>query len=313
MEYKTEIPKKYWSTCKICKMRLKEMPKKPNQYFTTRFCKHLLSAHTISIEEYLNKYEDIQTPMCPCGCGKRTGIKKNFTSKMIVNKFIKFHSTASDQKFKESVERSKITRLGSGNPMFGKKAWNNGLTKHTDSRINQISQNRKGIQFSNETLNKMSESAKKRLIHSHTGYKHSEETKKLLAAKTIEMIKRGVFLHTKTKPHIAMSLILDELQLSYEEEQSIEYWLFDFLLMEYKIYIEVDGDYWHSNPKFYPNGPKTKGQKVNFYRDKRKNKYCLINNIHIVRFWEYDVLKNRNIVKQKIKEIIDEKSKNNKY
>jgi very-short-patch-repair endonuclease len=311
-ELKEEIPKKYWEICKICDMPLNKMEKRSGQYLPQRFFEHLRDVHNLSIENYLEIYENIVTPFCPCNCGERTGINKKFTSKMSVNKYIRFHSTASDPKFKESVERSKISRLGSGNPMFGKDPWNKGLNKETSPIINRIAEKRIGSHHTEESKEKMSESAKKRLVHGHTGHKHSEETKRIIAQKTIEAIQRGVFSHTKSKPHVAMALILDELGIKYKEEESIDYWLFDFFLVDYNIYLEVDGDYFHVNPKFYPDGPKTKTQKVNFYRDKKKNQFCKDNQIAVIRCWENEIINQREEIKIKIKEFINESSENSK-
>jgi len=310
MEYKIEISKKHWSKCKICQSELKNMNKRADQYLTQRFFEHLRDEHDISFEDYLNQYEDVQTPTCLCGCGERTGIRKSFIGRLMINRFIKRHSTANDPKFIESVERTKETRKGSGNPMYGKPAWNKNLTKNNDGRMAKISQKIKGKKHSIEAIKKMSESAKKRTIHGHTGHKHSEETKRIIAKKTIAAIKRGVFKHTQTKPHIVMSSILDEMRINYKEEQSIEYWLFDFLLTDFNLYLEVDGDYFHCNPLVYPNGPETETQEVNYHRDQRKNKYCKTHGIDIIRFWESDIINERDLVKKRIMETTNEISKN---
>jgi len=43
-----------------------------------------------------------------------------------------------------------IIRKGKGNPMFGKKGWNNGLTKETDERIKKYAEKQKGKKLSEE-------------------------------------------------------------------------------------------------------------------------------------------------------------------
>lgn len=69
--------------------------------------------------------------------------------------------------------------------------------------------------------------------------------------------------------------------------------------------VKADGDYFHSNPKFYPNGPETETQKVNFGKDKAKNKYIPKRGFKLIRFWEEDILSWNflNILGRKLDEI----------
>jgi very-short-patch-repair endonuclease len=201
-------------------------------------------------------------------------------------------------------KQAKITRRGSGNPMYGKEPWNRGLTKDISDSLQQTSKKLKGRKLSDEFKKKLSESAKRRTVHGHTGHKHSKETIEFLRQNTIRLIKEGKFKQTKSRPHIAFAEILKQLNISYEEEKQLEYWSFDFYLPDYNIYIEVDGDYFHSNPKIYPNGPKTKTQKINYARDISKNKYCQTNHIQLLRFWESDILSAKEDVICKLKELL---------
>jgi G:T-mismatch repair DNA endonuclease (very short patch repair protein) len=121
----------------------------------------------------------------------------------------------------------------------------------------------------------------------------------------IPTIENGDFKQTKTKPHIAFGKILDSLQIKYKEELILSKWSFDFYLFDYDVYVEVDGDYFHSNPKIYPNGPKTKTQNINWYRDIKKNKYCKENNIKLIRFWECDILNDEELIKCRLKESLE--------
>ena len=150
----------------------------------------------------------------------------------------------------------------------------------------------------------MSESAKKRLIHGHTGHKHSEESKQKMRDNTLKMIKEGRYKQTQTKPHLELKKILNSLGFIFEEEFTLGYWSFDFYLVEYDILVEADGDYFHVNPRKYTDGPKTKTQKVNHLRDKKKNKYCKDNNRTLLRFWEYDILNNPKEIECTLKKLL---------
>ena len=107
--------------------------------------------------------------------------------------------------------------------------------------------------FSEEHRRKLSEARKgnKRII----GKKHSEETKRKLSESHKEFYK----LHPEKHPLYICSKkgfissiekkvknILDELKIPYEPQFPIEEYFVDFAILDKKIIIECDGDYWHS-------------------------------------------------------------------
>lgn len=62
----------------------------------------------------------------------------------------------------------------------------------------------------------------------------------------------------------------------------------------------IDGDFWHCNPKVYPNGPKYASQIKNLKIQERKENYIKKKNWKILRFWELDINKNPNYIKEKL-------------
>jgi very-short-patch-repair endonuclease len=278
------IDKSNWHICKICNQNIQELKKLyggKNIYFTKVFKQHLEKDHSISIE----KYFDIDK-VCPCGvCNKKLGIKtcgSNFA--------IKKYACGRNEGVQVWSKEAKTSRLGSKNPMYGKKPWNKNYKAENHPSLKIISDKKLGQKPSEETRKKQSDSAKARRIHGHTGFKHTEKTKKKLRENTLKMINEGRYNSTKTKPHNFCKTMLDRLNIEYEEEKIIKSWAFDFYLTNHNIFIEIDGDYFHSNPKIYPNGPKTKTQKNNFYRDIKKNDFCKKNKLNLIRFWESDIL-----------------------
>lgn len=303
-----EILKEDWYFCKICNKKINELAKiygGGGIYYTQVFRKHLLIEHNLEPEKYFIEYCDITNPICPCQvCEQKLLLKKG-------NKSSNFQweprRCGRNEGQKKWSEEAKKTRLGKNNPAFGKIPWNKGLDKSHPS-IKKVSEKNTGKKASLETREKkQSESAKKRLIHGHSGHKHSEENKQKARIRTLKMIQDGVFTQLKSNPHILMSKILDELKIKYNEECTLERWSVDFHLYEYNLYIEVDGDYFHSNPKIYPEGPKTKTQKINWYRDIKKNEFYKNNNINVLRFWECDIINQSEEIKKiilcKLKEL----------
>ena len=284
-----EISNDLWHKCKLCGQDIKEIARtygKSGKYYTYSFKKHLEINHDICLEDYFSQLSN--QPKCMCGiCNKKSKISIK-GSRFQWKKYMcgRYPGTL------EWSNRAKIDRLGNNNPMFNKEPWNKGLNKNNNTSLMSVSIKQSNRKVSQKTKEKQSISAKNRKIHGHTGYKHSDTTKQKCRDATLKRIKEGKFKQTKTKPHLEFSLILQKLDIEYIEEKIVDCWSFDFYIPDIGTYIEIDGDYFHSNPKIYPNGPKTKTQKINYYRDCKKNDYCIKNNIKLIRFWESDVLNN---------------------
>lgn len=79
----------------------------------------------------------------------------------------------------------------------------------------------------------------------------------------------------------------------------------DFYLPEHNIILEVQGDYWHSNPRFYGEGkkPLDERQKKDQKRDRRKFGYYKHKKIKYYELWGYDLKNNLDNTMSQIKEI----------
>lgn len=299
MDY--EIDKNLWQKCVVCKATIKDILKKHGGcgvYAYQAFIKHL-EEHDILIEEYFEKHCKLKIPLCSCGiCNQKVSIKKSNPLSW------KKYACGRNPGILEWSEKAKITRKGRNNPMYGKPSWNLGLTSETSESMKTISEKMKNRIVTDEQKIKMSNSAKARLIHGHTGHKHTEESKQKCRIATINRIKNGCYKQTKTKPHLIMIDLLNRLNISFENEKIIDCWSFDLYLPEYNVLIEVDGDYFHSNPNTrWKDGPKTKTQKINYYRDQRKNLFCKENNLKLIRFWENDIINHLEEVECKLKKL----------
>jgi G:T-mismatch repair DNA endonuclease (very short patch repair protein) len=256
-------------------------------YYAQRFIYHLSSVHCLSLETYLTE-NGIQSPLCECGCGNKVlpthrGKDIRFADR------IKYHGEGNNPKMKAFRLRSSQERMGSGNPMYGKKSWNSGKTKDNNDILRHISEKTMNHYVSDDTRRKQSASAKKRLVHGHTGHKHSEESKEKMRQHTLKMIRCGRYPQTRSKPCIAVSEILDDMDIEYREEEIRGPFSFDFYIPSKDVFIEVDGDYFHSNPIKFPNGPKTSTQRRNAYRDMVKARFSHENGYHVIHIWEYDI------------------------
>lgn len=293
MQY--EIDKSQWQQCSICKKTIKDIAKEhggANKYLSKAFLLHL-QTHNIKPEEY---FKHLDRPICACGICQQVVDISTIGSKIVWKKYV----CGRNQGVQTWSQEAKVTRRGSNNPMYGKRPWNYAFTKENNKILQIVSSKLSNRSISDNTKKKQSHSAKKRLIHGHTGHQHTEETKAKLREHTLYMIASGRYPQTMTLPCRMLMLLLNELEIQYIVEKIVGTWSFDFYLPEYDLYIEVDGDYFHTNPKFFPNGPQTKTQKRNYYRDCKKNEFCINNHITLIRLWEWDILNNQDAIKDRI-------------
>lgn len=112
---------------------------------------------------------------------------------------------------------------------------------------------------------------------------------------------------------------LDKLNIKYSRQYEAKDIgrFYDFYLDNSRLLIEIDGDYYHSNPNTYDEDKLSPMQKKNRRVDKLKDEWALMHGIPIIRFWESDIRKNPDKVLKELKErlyIQDDKieKKNNK-
>ena len=300
MNYKIE-------KCEICQLNIKDLAKKYGGcgiYYPKVLKIHLQKDHNIDFHDYFIQYCNFEEKECPCNiCNKKLKIIAK-GSKILYSKY----ACGRNPGVLKWSEEAKEKRKGLNNPMFNKQPWNLGLTAKTNKSLAESARKNTNKIVSKETKEKQSISAKKRKIHGHTGKKHSNETKEKLRKNTLRLIALGAFKQTKSQCHLKFKELLIKNNILFEEEKIVSYWSFDFYLYEHNVYIEIDGDYWHSNPRRYKNGPQSKTQKINYARDISKNNFCKKNNLTLIRFWEYDVLNNEKEIICKLKKLLELKN-----
>ncbi len=293
------IPASYFDVCKIDgKTRLEisklyrkhEVTTHKSVYYLEKFAHHIKLLENLSLKDYCKKYLEIDWPRCPIN-GEEVGFK-TYGVGLKVSKFNATVTREFSPKFNAFCEKMERERVGSGNPMYGKEAWNSGLTAETDERMRLLAEKGKGRKATEETKKNQSLAMFKRLKESgplHT-MPHSEETKAKMKIHTAKLWATGVFSR-KSSIEIKMREFLQTLPLKEEfvEAFQAKYYVIDFALPNAKIAIECDGDFFHINPMFYPNGPENAIQRRNFGRDRAKNKYLGDRGWIVLRYWECDI------------------------
>lgn len=132
------------------------------------------------------------------------------------------------------------------------------------------------------------------------------KTKKRTAPK-VKTTKRVVRKHpqygtSKLEEDFAREF-LDKLGVKYiyqMEAVSIGRW-FDFYLPEHNLLIEIDGSYFHSDPRLIKEEDMNPMQKRNKRVDEYKDKWALAHGIPLIRIWEKDIRENPKMVMEELK------------
>ena len=262
----------------------------------SKFSKHTFFHHNLRFPEYVVKikYNSIH-PLCGCGCGEPT---KYNPGKGDFYNFISGHHSRLEGHWGD---------------------WNN------PERVNKIKTTRKEKFASGEYNHIKEEISKSRLGNKELGKKISEANKgipkpkpegfgvgRIQSESTRQKMSNKAKNRTRNLKQTKKSLLELKFQ-SLLEEQKIKFkylfylktqnshFIYDFFIPKHNIIIEIDGDFWHSNPKYYPNGPVYQSQIKNYNNDILKNQWAEENGYKLLRFWEDDINNNLDWVKETLK------------
>ena len=134
-----------------------------------------------------------------------------------------------------------------------------------------------------------------------------------MAIRPIKRIKRK---YKKRKYKIGSSKIEKEFGefiqkngIELQEQYQINYKFYDFIIKGTNILLEFNGDYFHTNPEIYQNGPINKMQLKNKKNDSYKKILAEANGYKIIYVWEKDYNESKekvfNYIIYKIKEYLN--------
>lgn len=92
-----------------------------------------------------------------------------------------------------------------------------------------------------------------------------------------------------TSIEIALYGALTELGITFERQHAIRWYVVDAFIPATNTIVEANGDYWHTNPEVYPDGPKDEIQRRRFAVDQRRRTYFANRGYRLVELWEKDI------------------------
>ena len=202
-----------------------------------------------------------------------------------------------DEYKKLSSERMKGKYSGSKNPMYGKnikdymtsEEYDNWKKKHIDKALNLTADERKKI---GDRFKKANEKWRK---NDPEGYIKSKKK-----AAHISRLKQGNYKKSKIEQKVEEWLI--EHKIDYDYSCILGFgdncYQYDFIIHGKRIFIEVQGDYWHGNPLLFNEDGLNGKRKLNEIQllkrkiDDKKREFAESKNFKIIYIWESDINKN---------------------
>jgi very-short-patch-repair endonuclease len=135
----------------------------------------------------------------------------------------------------------------------------------------------------------------------------------------------GTFMGGATsKIHLLVCDWLTEYNIKFEMEFHIPkttsennmsgWYSYDIIILETNKLIEINGDYWHANPRLYKENDIKKVHggfivvKEQWEKDKLKTKHANDHGYEVLTLWEYDIVNNQKEVKDKILKYVNEQN-----
>ena len=112
-------------------------------------------------------------------------------------------------------------------------------------------------------------------------------------------LKKSNGKYERIHPKFGTSKLEDDFAEQFLDKLGVEYTrqfeavdigrFYDFFLPKHNIIIEIDGSYYHSDPRVVDENNLSPMQKKNKRVDEHKDKWALLHGIPIMRIWEYDI------------------------
>lgn len=241
----------------------------------------------------ISKYYNSIRPMCKCGCKCYTKLVK-----CKFNDYIKGHENIGrsvvfteeqKKKISESIKKSKKFYDVIHSDSYQEKQAKSRHTRNIFTKEKKMEYSIKFRKLYEENpayKTKISKASKRRLDENGKRTDLTESSREKMRQSILS--RHHKMNSFDTKPELMMKKILEEKNFVFDHPFRLENKIYDFRINN--CIIEVDGDYWHGNPKFYSIlNDKQIAMKEN---DILKNEIAKRNGFHMFRVWENELKNN---------------------
>lgn len=247
-------------------------------------------------------------PLCNCGCNKKSKYNratKQFNSYLHGHGFKMMDNPSTGTKGTQKAKDKMKIALDTKQKMIKDGTfinWNMGQTAETNDSIKKVADSQRNIPRSSEDkekitkgrlefIQKLKDSGEYKLYNQHMKKYwadpiHRNEQRQ----RTTNRLINNNYSGKTSKTEEIMKLILDDLEIKYIHQIAIEGKIYDFLIND-NIIIEVDGHFYHADPRVFPNGPEYPIQIKTVENDKIKNEIAKKLGYKLIRIWDTDILK----------------------
>ena len=254
------------------------------------FAKHILHSHKLNKPEYLIqfKYNGVH-PVCECGCGTPMKYRSYIGD---FPRYIKkhLHIILKGKTFEEIWGDPKSPKRVEAISQARKKKFASGEYDHITA---SLAESRKKPEFGKNISKGALGVSKPKPEGFGIGRKHSDLTKSKMSNSAVDRVISTDKQHS-SKLELTFISILEDLGIEYTRfyyAKPIKAF-YDVYIPQFNTLIEVDGDFWHCNPKIYTEAI-YESQKKNILRDHEKNTWAVDNGYSIIRFLEYYINHNK--------------------
>lgn len=179
----------------------------------------------------------------------------------------------------ETIQRLKLSHLGSKNSMYKKSVFYFWVKKY-------------GLEKASIMWKDKSKRQSKKITGELNGMYKNHFTKIWLEKYgSNEALQKRRKIFKCTKPEMKVKEILSLNNIEFTQQYFISYenkiYFYDFYLPQYNLLIEVDGSYWHGNPKFYEKLNETQNHAQK--NDQIKNQIAKEKCFKLIRIWDSEI------------------------
>lgn len=141
--------------------------------------------------------------------------------------------------------------------------------------------------------------------------KNITKPKKTVRKRTVSKVRKTTRKTVRVHPKFGTSKLEEDFARDFLDKLKVRYVyqfeakdigrFYDFYLPDVNLIIEIDGSYFHSDPRLVKEENMNPMQKHNKRVDEYKDRWALMHGIPLIRFWEKDIRENPKMVMDELK------------